>query len=526
MLEFKKIDLPFATDMIAEKFDDILELISPNAFVYGGALRDIVAGLTLEGDLDIVAAGKDYDLCIMNIGNSGKWRSKHKSVNTIIKNIRQPTYASNKAINRVSTFETFGNRQVEIIEAKVPFPENYITAALEVIKTVDIRCCGIAMDRYGNVYEMLKGARQDCLDRVLKLNNLNSNSNIENLKNRIAKLEKRGWISRINIKRASKTLNKIKEVAHKEYLERMSKMKIDINEHGPRILASNKGDYLLITIEGINTNRISPTEFKRIIGEIIYVGGYKVDFKINVNRKSSMFLEFRGVDGALSHSELDKLTETLIMELDTYFKYKCERDGEKSIRKGGVIKKQSIPKSLHDPLSTAIDDCAASINKSEQNEPRQKHSYTKYTPFNPKDRVQYVQYGDEDKVQCEDEDKVQCEGETVTGFYPPEECTVEAADPTEGCPRDEEPVKEKCRQVGGVIKEIATDFAVEEISVDPVTDNVTHVTKEVKQPQWVRHNPAKHFNELFETTLIHKSKTRNAKKTTRGIDFNKRGEQA
>ena len=220
MIEFKKVTLPFATDIIAEKFDNILELIHPNAFVYGGVLRDIAAGLPLEGDLDIVASGKDYDFCISRIGNSSKWRRCDTQIGGLIRKIKQPDYKTNEAIKNVIAFETLGERKVELVRAKIPFTKSYITAALKVVKTVDIRCCGIAMDIYGTAFEIVEGAYQDCLDRILRLNKLNSGVNIENLKNRIAKLEKRGWTSRINIDKTSKMLKKIELAAKKEYMKK------------------------------------------------------------------------------------------------------------------------------------------------------------------------------------------------------------------------------------------------------------------------------------------------------------------
>jgi len=255
MIEFKKVELPFTTDLIAAKFDNVLELLHPNAFVYGGVVRDIAAGMELEGDLDIVATGQDYDYCMAKIGNSSKWRSVHNSHETLDKKMKYSSetmdYNYNRSIRRVSTFETFGNRKVELVKAEIKLAERSLTAALEVIKTVDIVCCGMAMDIYGNTYEIVKGAHQDCLDRLLKLHNLNPDSDIENLKSRIKKLEKRGWTSKINLDKANKMLAKIRTAAQKEFSERTSRKRLvkksmTVNIH-------HEKSYIQLVAENVNT---------------------------------------------------------------------------------------------------------------------------------------------------------------------------------------------------------------------------------------------------------------------------------
>jgi len=353
MIEFKKIDLPFAIDIIAEKFDNILELAHPNTFVYGGALRDIIAGLPLEGDLDLVAAGRDYDSCILNISNSGKWRSRQTSIKELAIRFKESNYEGNKAISGISAFETFGNRKVEVIQAKDQFPEYNLTSALEVVKAVDIRCCGIAMDIYGNAYEILKGARQDCLDRVLKLNKLNSNSNIENLKNRIAKLEKRGWVSKINVEKASKTLEKLKKAAEKEFLSKMSKMKV--TTHNPRIRVFRKSDHVSMVLEGVDGEMIDTSKISNIIKKITTAYDRRIAFQFK-RYSSRIVIE---IGPARNVGDLEALYRYILREhkalsqIRSYLKGKS-KSNHNYISKGGVIarKNESKFKGLKKTYST------------------------------------------------------------------------------------------------------------------------------------------------------------------------------
>ena len=288
MIEFKKIDLPFASDLIAEKFDNILELLHPNALAYGGAIRDITAGLSLKGDLDIVAAGADYDYCISKVSNSGKWREVN-TVSAIVRKIKGSDYSSNKAIKKVSTFETFGNKRVELIKAVTQLDKHNLTATLEVIKTVDITCCGVAMDIYGNAYEILEGARQDCLDRVLKLNSLNSDSNIENLKNRIIKLEKRGWTSRINLDKATKMLDKIKKARKKELAGKISERKRI--PYAETISLYNEGSHIRVVLENVNTGMLSSNKMTDIAKKVFDSYKIKVGIKFKQHNFSSLAIE-------------------------------------------------------------------------------------------------------------------------------------------------------------------------------------------------------------------------------------------
>ena len=324
MIEFKKIDLPFASDLIAEKFDNILELLHPNALAYGGAIRDITAGLSLKGDLDIVAAGADYDYCISKVSNSGKWR-KVNTVSAIVRKIKGSDYSSNKAIKKVSTFETFGNKRVELIKAVTQLDKHNLTATLEVIKTVDITCCGVAMDIYGNAYEILEGARQDCLDRVLKLNSLNSDSNIENLKNRIIKLEKRGWTSRINLDKATKMLDKIKKARKKELAGKISERKRI--PYAETISLYNEGSHIRVVLENVNTGMLSSNKMTDIAKKVFDSYKIKVGIKFKQHNFSSLTIEVGPI--GIDTMNMEKAATMFKEELHLYIQ-NCQSGNKKS----------------------------------------------------------------------------------------------------------------------------------------------------------------------------------------------------
>ncbi len=70
---FRKVDVKSAAEIIAERFDDALDLMHNDALVYGGAIRDIAAGLPILGDLDIASAGQIHNHTIGFFRMSSKW---------------------------------------------------------------------------------------------------------------------------------------------------------------------------------------------------------------------------------------------------------------------------------------------------------------------------------------------------------------------------------------------------------------------------------------------------------------------
>lgn len=70
----KQIDAPWVMEIIAERFDyQAIEMMPKHAIIYGGAVRDALAGLPLVGDLDIAVATIDKSLIFQKFQGSVKW---------------------------------------------------------------------------------------------------------------------------------------------------------------------------------------------------------------------------------------------------------------------------------------------------------------------------------------------------------------------------------------------------------------------------------------------------------------------
>lgn len=282
---FKKVEVVSPAEIIAERFDDALDLMHKDALVYGGAIRDMAAGLPILGDLDIAAAGIIYNHTVSFFRMSSKWTemrqgpilsslmdgaikksggpipSRKKAAPKLrqapVKKSSTNPYSS-KSITAVTTFETFDNAKVQVMMSSSNDPtKESTTSTIEIIKNVDIRCCGLALDSKGNVYEIVDGAYQDCIDRVLRINKVDDDLELEYLEDRIKKLKARGWTSKINISNIRTRLKKKeqeKKKAAAEWEKRRTK-KQSYNEW-MTIEKTDEDRYYNVTVHGKMVSKI------------------------------------------------------------------------------------------------------------------------------------------------------------------------------------------------------------------------------------------------------------------------------
>jgi hypothetical protein len=231
----KELGIEGVAELIAERFDDAVDLMHSNAIVYGGAIRDILAGMPLQGDLDIATDGYSYKDTSKSFRKSPKWTEQGRrwqplSIATATKSGRtvsgrttsnnpsrfksppssSPYEDTNMPVADTTSFVTYNDAKVQVVMAKGQSSDSF-DAALDIVKHVDFICCGLAMDNTGRVFEVIEGAYEDCKNKVLRLNKTTKNISVDNLKKRIAKLKNRGWESKINISAIKKKIEK----AHK-----------------------------------------------------------------------------------------------------------------------------------------------------------------------------------------------------------------------------------------------------------------------------------------------------------------------
>ena len=297
---FVLLDVSGAMETVAELFDDAIDLLPPNAVVFGGAPRDLVTGLSLKGDLDIAVPSSSYNEVVERFRQAVKWNpaandmamievlkkipvNKHKNIvseeglgmgfaeptigNTfehkygLDESIASPSntmrfrigksssrYKDFTPMKEMATFVTFNNRKIQIISSRSE--GNNQEDAIYIARYVDLVCCGIVMTTDGQIYEVVPGAYKDCTEKVLNINDIEDNTlDYSRTVARINKLEARGWTSNINLKKFKSLtakrqalLNRIGKAKEKKKLLTAGLMNKNTFEIDQELIASVGGD--------------------------------------------------------------------------------------------------------------------------------------------------------------------------------------------------------------------------------------------------------------------------------------------
>ena len=202
-------------EVLSERFDDALELMPNSTIVYGGAVRDVIAGFELLGDLDLAVTRRDFKEISQKLFQSPRW-APYTHIKPYTKAIREASIrdktpfpidsmdlaTESAPMSAISSFVTLGGGIVQLISVKEHGDLQGIKATLEFARTVDITCCGVVLLNDGSVLEVVPGAYQDCIDKVLTINPNSNMTFIDALPHRVKMLEERGWTNKINVEKA------------------------------------------------------------------------------------------------------------------------------------------------------------------------------------------------------------------------------------------------------------------------------------------------------------------------------------
>jgi hypothetical protein len=209
-------DMDWVTEIIEERFDNALSFMTESSVIYGGAIRDAIAGLPLLGDLDIAATARNAKMIVNEIRRNPRWvvQKTHKT-----KPISSYEDTVGKGIvSEVISFENEKGRVIQII----PINSSLGDSKPEILmaKRVDIVCCGMVLTADGRVFEAVPGAYEDCRSRILRINDLMfKEMALDHLMSRVDKLVARGWISEIDPKFVNQEQERRKEQAEQELKE-------------------------------------------------------------------------------------------------------------------------------------------------------------------------------------------------------------------------------------------------------------------------------------------------------------------
>lgn len=212
-------------EMVMERFDNALELMSPHSIIYGGAIRDCVAGKELLGDLDFAVTAEDFGYISEAFQTNPKWIPTIPEEPGDGSGLFQPVLKAVKnsgdmaktlaPMSGVSSFVTMGGKIVQLITSKYQ-DRDPLQSAIYVARMVDIVCCGMIMLCDGRVFEAVPGAYQDCMDGVLRLNKSSDTIYLDALGTRVEKLVNRGWKNTINVAKVMKEIEDEREKAKRK----------------------------------------------------------------------------------------------------------------------------------------------------------------------------------------------------------------------------------------------------------------------------------------------------------------------
>lgn len=208
------LDTSWVVELISEQFDDAINMMTTDSIIYGGAVRDCLAGKTLLGDLDIIVPSAEHHILINKFIQNPKWLlinrtqkgREREPFNPFLPVNNNHSYENSK-ISGITSFKTLGDKIVQIVELPTT-DDTPFQSAIRFVKQVDIVCCGVILTNNGRVFEVVPNAYNDCKKNILCLNTTFNINNIEGFQSRIKKLVARGWNNTIDMNQVAKSIKK------------------------------------------------------------------------------------------------------------------------------------------------------------------------------------------------------------------------------------------------------------------------------------------------------------------------------
>ena len=169
-------DAPGLIESINERFDSAIEFMLPNTFVFGTALRNLIAGTDPGDTLTILTCHSDHKLMWQAFEASSKWVTRR----------------NNDALVFVNMYG------LKVLLVKVAKPD--INAYSVIEHSNNLRCNCMVMDHNGQVLEVVPGAYKDCQDKAIYLASEFTSSNSMSLERYVHILTQDGWSNHISRK--------------------------------------------------------------------------------------------------------------------------------------------------------------------------------------------------------------------------------------------------------------------------------------------------------------------------------------
>lgn len=184
----KKLDnyLEFDSDLLFKNGDKLIR-------IFGGSIRDIIAGFDYIKDVDILVGYKSFHYLENVLSFNG-----YTLMDSLIPKDLSSLYSNINVISEPHTWIK-GVKIVQLIRPRFSSVNSflyndvhYYKNFFDLISNVDISCCGVSYDGY-NLYENYKNAILHCLSLKFEVNTSAKMYSKDRIYHRIIKLEGRGW---------------------------------------------------------------------------------------------------------------------------------------------------------------------------------------------------------------------------------------------------------------------------------------------------------------------------------------------
>jgi len=196
-------------EVISERFDNALSMMSRYSVIYGGAVRDTIAEKELLGDLDIAVTPEAFSEMSVAFQENPRWVPHDPSrQGPIVGKTRNSGDMAREfaPMSNVSSFINMNGMVAQLITSNDQNKDR-LQAAIYPARQVDIVCCGVVMLCDGRVFEVLPGAFDDCKSGILRINNESDTIYLDTLKSRVEKFVSRGWENTIDVDKVIKEVN-------------------------------------------------------------------------------------------------------------------------------------------------------------------------------------------------------------------------------------------------------------------------------------------------------------------------------
>lgn len=209
-------------ESVDEVFDGISSMMTENAVLYGSTVTALLTGLPIRGDLDVSASASEFMTLAQNIASSTKWvqvegsniPEKHGDSGRRLGGVRSSggnPYGDAKhlPVNDVVAFTGVNGARIQVVKSRTTTGDP-LEDALQVVRKVDFVFCGLAVDKYGRVLEVIPGAYSDNLQRVMRILDYQHRLDPTRLRSRFRKYLDRGYSLGVAIDTAMANLKKAK----------------------------------------------------------------------------------------------------------------------------------------------------------------------------------------------------------------------------------------------------------------------------------------------------------------------------